>query len=324
MLAPKYTINIGSVSFDSATSDNVDSIQVNLSLDVPTDTATVILRTDDQGYNFQEGDDLDLSIGYDDDDPVKVFTGVVDSIKSSNSKIKVSALSPMWKLVTFYSNKIYDSQNCGQIVSDLISSANVDFGRISSGIDLTSYVVDNNSSAYDHIRGLADRSGFDVYISPDGKMVFEKFEKGNAVATAEYGINVINVESRLGQSAVQSVTVLGESPSSTKGSNTSHWLTKDKVDGTAGSGQVLLIADPVVRDKSTASNVANARLGIVQRGPFVTVEIIGEPNAGLASTFSLKSMPDSSLNGDCEIRSVEHLFSKVEGFKTIVGCCKIK
>jgi hypothetical protein len=325
MLAPKYSVNIGSKSFDSTSSDSVESIIVNLSLDVPTDTANVLLRTDDRGYDFNKGDNVDISIGYDDDDPIKVFTGILDSMKSSSSNIRVSAVSPMWNLVTFYSNKIYESQNCGQIISDLIGSANVDSGSISSGIDFPVYVVDDNSSAYDHIRGLADRSGFDVYISPSGKLVFEKFEKKeNAAITAEYGVNVIGVDAKLGQNTAQSITVLGESPSSTKGSNTYHWLTKDVVDGTAGSGQALLISDPVVRDKSTASNVATARLGVLQRGPSITVEIVGDPNAVLASTLAIKSMPDSNLNGDYEIRSVEHIFNKVEGFKSIVGCCKIR
>ncbi len=321
MLAPKYSVNIGSESFDSATADNVESIRVNLSLDVPTDCASVLLRADDQGYNFNVGDDVDISIGYDDDDPVKVFTGTVDSIKSSSSQVKVSCLGPMWSLVTFFSDKIYDSQNCGQIVSDLLSSANVNSGNVSSGIDLPTYVVDDNNSAYDHIRALADRSGFDVYVDSDGNLVFDKFTKGSAAVTAEYGVNVIGIEATDGQNTVQSVTILGESPSSTKGSNSVSWLTKDQVDGTAGSGQALLIADPVVRDKSTASNVATAKLAILQRGPIVSVEIVGDPNAALASTITLKSFPDSTLNADYEVRSVEHVFSKLEGFKSIVGCC---
>jgi phage protein D len=323
MLAPKYSIKIGSDTFDSTSSDNIRFLRVNLSLDVPVDFANLVLRMNDQGYDFKQGDKINISIGYDDNDAVKVFSGTIDSIKSDTSKVKVSAVGPMWNLVTLYLNKIYESQNCGQIVSDLISSAKVDSSTISSGVDLPTYVVDGNSSAYDHIRGLADRSGFDVFISPDGKLTFQKFTKDNAPVAAEYGVNVIGIENAADQNTVRSLTVFGESPSSTKGSNTVHWLTKDAVDGSAGSGRALLISDPAVRDKSTASNVASAKLAMRQRGHNVFVEIIGDPNAALAATLRMKGFPDSTVNGDYEIRSVEHILSKVEGFKSIVGCCGV-
>jgi hypothetical protein len=323
VLAPKYSVNIGSKSFDPTSSNSVETILVELSLDVPTDCVQIVLAPSEQPFGFNLGDRVDISFGYDDNPPTKIFTGEIDSVYAGSSRISVSAHSAMRILVNYFSNKIYVNQNCGQIVSDLLSSTNVSSGNVSSGIDLPVYVLDNNSSAYDHIKQLADRSGFDVYISPDGDMMFEMFTKGSPAVTAEYGVNIISVEARPTASSVQSLTLLGESPSSSRGSSSVSWLTKNLVDGTAGSGQVLVLTDPVVRDKSTASNVANARLAIAQRGPFIWVETVGDPAAMLATTLTVKSCPDSSFNGDYEIRSVEHIFGKLEGFRTMIGGCKI-
>ncbi len=322
MLAPKYLLTIGSESFDSADSDCVERIHINVSLDVPADCATIVLRQSDQGYNFARGDEVKISLGYDEDAVTKVFTGNVNSIHSNASRLKVGVLSPMSLLVNYYANKIYDSQNCGKIVSDLINAAGLKSGTISSGIDLPTFVVDDNSSVYDHLRRLADRCGFDIYIDPDGKLNFQKFAKGSGV-TAEYGVNVIAIEDETVQPIANSVTILGESPSSTKGSNTVHWLTKQAVNGSSGSGTGVVFADPVIRDKSSASNVAKSRLAILQRGPYFALEMIGQPDASLAGTVVVKGMPDETLNGDCEIRSIEHVFAQTDGFRSFVHCVKV-
>jgi phage protein D len=323
MLAPKFSMNIGSESFSSDHSDAVEVVHVNLSLNVPTDSATILLRDNDQSYDFNEGDEVDISLAYDDQDETKVFTGTVGSIRSTRYNVKVTAFSPMRKLVNYFLNNVYVSQNCGQIVSDLVKSASVESDTISPGIDLPTYTVDGNNSAYDHIRALADRCGFDVYVSPDGKLEFKKFEKGDASVAAEYGVDVIKIQSDKDHKAVQSVTILGESPSSTKGSSATSWLTKDIVYGTAGDGQSLVLTDPVIRDKSTASNVATAKLAMIESGPSIMVEMIGTPGALLGSTLTVKSMPDSDLNTDYKITSVEHIFDKNQGFKSNIGCVKV-
>ncbi|MCP8307905.1 MAG: hypothetical protein H3Z53_02595 [archaeon] len=322
MLHPAYKLQIASDTLDPSTSDDVVSIYVNLSMDIPVDSFEVILRMSDKSLKFKQDDDVSISLGYD-QELIDVFKGKVDVVKPEVSKIRVTGLNSIWKLINQRTNRLYEKQSAGKIVSDLAKASGVATGEITDGINLPSYVIDDNKNAYEHIRELAERCGFDIYVTSDNKLIFKKYSREN-VHTFEYGKNIVSADGYCYKSEFGSVKVFGESPSSTKGSDTWHWLTKKEVEGVAGSGPTLMITDPVLRDKDTAEKVAKAKLNTLNRNLLVNIETIGKPEVKIGDTLEIKSMPDSNLNGDFQVRSVEHIFNKSEGFKSIIGCRSVR
>ena len=322
MLHPTYKLQIASDTLEPSTSDDVVSIYVNLSMDIPADIFEAILRMSDKSLKFKQDDDISISLGYN-QQIIEVFKGKVDAVKPEVSKLRVTGLNSIWKLINQRMNRLYEKQSAGKIVSDLAKASGVATGEIMDGISFPSYAVDDNKSSYEHIRELAKRCGFDVYVTSDNKLTFKKYSREN-VHTFEYRKNIISVDGYYYKSEFGSVKVFGESPSSTKGSDTWHWLTKKEVEGMAGSGPALLITDPVLRDKDTAEKVAKAKLNILNRNLLLTIETVGKSEVKLGDTLEIKSMPDSNLNGDFQVRNVEHIFNKSEGFKTIIGCRSVK
>ncbi len=322
MLHPTYKLQIASDTLEPSTSDDVVSIYVNLSMDIPADIFEAILRMSDKSLKFKQDDDISISLGYN-QQIIGVFKGKVDTVKPEVSKLRVTGLNSIWKLINQRMNRLYEKQSAGKIVSDLAKASGVATGEIMDGISFPSYAVDDNKSSYEHIRELAKRCGFDVYVTSDNKLTFKKYSREN-VHTFEYRKNIISVDGYYYKSEFGSVKVFGESPSSTKGSDTWHWLTKKEVEGMAGSGPALLITDPVLRDKDTAEKVAKAKLNILNRNLLLTIETVGKSEVKLGDTLEIKSMPDSNLNGDFQVRNVEHIFNKSEGFKTIIGCRSVK
>ena len=161
-----------------------------------------------------------------------------------------------------------------------------------------------------------------------------------------YGKNIIQILKVEQKPLVESVKLLAESPSSAKGSDTTHWLTKQQIHGvargTGGSGQgassstnavgltsspfsssgsepnQILIHNKSVRDDDTASRVAEAHLNRIKSSTLISLSVVGDPKIMLGNTVKIQKMPEDSLNGEYQVRSVEHLLSKSAGFTTVL------
>jgi hypothetical protein len=139
----------------------------------------------------------------------------------------------------------------------------------------------------------------------------------------EYGKNLIKLNKVEQTKVIDSVKVLGESPSSSRGSQTTHWLSKQKVQGTAGNGggNEIIIEDRVIKDEDTDKHVADAVFERLNSGGFlVTAEVVGNPKIMLGDSVTIKRMPYEPMNGEYQARSVEHFFSKTSGFITTIKC----
>jgi len=317
MLKPAYKIQIGSETFEPSAHSPVVSLQVNLDLDIPTDSSEILFGVNNKTTKIKKEDNASIQLGYE-DNLTDVFKGAVDNVEPEISGIRITGLNFVSKLLGLRTNQVYENQSAGDIVSDLSGKAGVTTGDVSSGLKFPVYYVEDSKNAYEHIRDLAEKCGFDVYMTTDSKLMFKKYER-NEPRVLEYGKNIIEVTLQEERSMVASVIVQGESPSSFKGSDTSHWLTKRRVEGLAGSGANILIEDPTVRDKDTAEKVAKSRLDTLTRTLFGTVKVIGDSEIKLGDTIEIKGMPNSKINGEFQVRSVEHFLSKTTGFTTLIG-----
>ena len=83
---------------------------------------------------------------------------------------------------------------------------------------------------------------------------------------------------------------------------------------------MFLLERSSLRTREAASAAAEATLTEIQRrtlrGKLLT---IGRPEVKLGDAIRLKAMPDESLNGNYQARSVTHRITKSGGFTTTVG-----
>lgn len=317
MLKPSYKIQIGSETFEPSTSSDVISVRVNLDMDTPADSFEIVLSVSDRSSKLKKEDDVSISLGYE-ENLVNVFKGAIDTVEPGVSKIVIAGLSFVSRLLALRLNQVYEKQSAGNIVADLAGRAGVSTAEVSSGLRFPMYAIDDIKNAYEHIWDLAKKCGFDVYMTSDSKLVFKKYESGSP-HTFEYSKDIIYAELNDQKPMAVRVVVCGESPSSFKGADTSHWLTKREVEGVAGSGAGLFIQDPTVKDRNAAERVAKAKLDALKRALSGTVRTIGRAEVKLGDTIKIIGMPNVKMDGEFQIRSVEHFLSKNKGFTTAIG-----
>jgi hypothetical protein len=183
-------------------------------------------------------------------------------------------------------------------------------------------VVDGRRSAYLHTHDLAELCGFDLYVNPDGELVFEKFVNGKTVHIFEAGKHIVALDVLRTPALAGRVEAWGESPSGSEGDDAAAWLTTDFTDskGTAGSGALLLLERPALRTRDAARTAADAALKRIHRrtlrGRLLT---IGRPEVKLGDAIRLREMKDESLNTIFQVRSVIHRITKLGGFTTTIG-----
>ena len=317
IMRPNYAITIGSKDFTPDQEPDIVSVRVTRGVGLPTDSCEIVLvGTGD--YSFKKGDSVKIKLGY--DDKLKpVFSGLIDSIEQELSKVRVKALGRAAGLLRLRLNRVFLNQTAGKIVSNLAQEGKVTVKQADDGINLPVYVVDEHTNAYEHILRLAERCNFDVYLTEEEQLVFKK-PTGGKNYSIQYGKEIISVESLDLSSLYAGVKIWGESPSSVKGADTSHWLTKKEVKGEAGSGPTLSLDDAAIRDTKTAETVAKARETRLRYSFGASVEAVGRPEITLGDTVTIDSVPYSSLGGKMEVRGIEHYLSKLKGFTTTVDC----
>ena len=316
-MSPNYALTIGSEEFSSGDNNKVISIKVARGIGLPTDRCEVLLASSDD-YSFQKGDEFEVELGYG-TNLKPVFGGFVEDIEHVLAKVRVTALSPVVLLLQLRLNRVFLNQTAGNIVTNIAQEANVQVQKVSDGITLPSYVIDENSNAYEHILKLAERCNFDAYITENKKLVFQEWSGGKNYSI-QYGKEITSLKTLDFTPLYTSTRVHGESPASIKGSDTGHWLTKQEVKGEAGSELVMSIDDPAIKDKKTAETVAKAKKSKLEYTFGVAVETVGNPAVKLGDTVTLNDVPIPKLDKPLEVRSIQHYFSKAKGFTTTINC----
>ncbi len=314
MSRPSYQINLGSAAVERGGAGDLVSVRVSTDLEGRAGLCELVVRANDSNLDFSVGDSMDASLGYV-DDTTKVFTGTIDSVFRELDYDRIVSLNSVAKLQRYRTDKLFENQTCGAIVTDLAASANASTGDVQDGLQLPFYAVDSAKNAHEHVLELARRCGHEAYVDADDALAFGPYE-ADSPKQFEYGKTIIAV-TRLERGAIfGSVHVYGESPSSSKGADSVHWLTKTPVDSTSGDGNALLVSDAAVRDTDTAGSVSDVLLASVSRNTLLRLKTLGDATVALNSTVQILSMTDEALNGDYQVRGVEHLFSKSRGFTT--------
>lgn len=323
MLHPIYGIQTNSISNENQF-DNLVSLLIDLSLDIPSHLFEGNFGRKGESIDFVKQDQITVSLGYE-EELVDVYKGIIDTIDLHLSEFSILALSSMLKLCNLKLDRFYEKQNAGYIVKDLCKAAGVSIDTVEDGMELPYYTIDSNKNAYEHVRFLSDSCGFETYMNNEDKLVFKKYEIENEHKLA-YGQDIIYIKKLDSVELLKAVKIVGESPASIKGADTTHWYTKKMVESAADNedktemSQDLVLQNKFVKTTETASNVAMANLNKLKSVPMELIKIVGNPNIKLCDTVNIEGCPDMSLNGKFQVRRIRHSFSKKNGFTSLLKC----
>lgn len=324
MVNPAYKLTMGDKVVDTTDkpqASTVVDLTVALDLDTPADSFTMVLGQVG-GLKPARDDKAKIELGYADNGGLtQVISGVVDAVEPSLATTRIVGFSAAPLLRTFV-DQTYEGKTAGEIVSDLASQAGVDVDTADDGIDFPAYVVDGRRSVQYHMLDLAALCGFDLYVTPEGKLVFQKFSNGKTVHGLEYAKHILELDVRQFPPLAGQVTSWGESPGSGHGDNAWAWLTKDfsGLKGSSGSDSpTLLLEEPALRTSDAATTAADAAETVIRRRRIRgRVLVLGDPSITLGDAVQLKGLPDSGLDGSYQVRAVTHRITKTRGFTTDV------
>lgn len=328
MNQPSYKLSIGSTSIGSAKdplSGRLVSLLVEKGMDTPADKFEIVLGAPD-GINLKKKDKVAVELGYS-DKLTKVFDGSVDRVIPNFTSITIDGVSPFSNLLSQRKNETRLNQKSGDIVSYLAKEAGVDVANAEDGFEIPYYVIDSRKNAYEHCITLAKKNGFDLYCNEEGKLVFKKFAKDKADHTFMYASDILSIQVFFSDPLYEGTEVYGESPVSSKGSDTWCWFIKDFSPNKGIQGdksKAVLIQDPIIRTKDAAGAYASAKLTALKKASvFGLAAIPGNPKVKLGDAVEFKDCPQSELNQVFQMRRIRHLLNKSSGFITEISFCGI-
>lgn len=253
----------------------------------------------------------------------KVMTAEVHEITSSLGQTIITGRAGLQKLANVRLNRTYENRSLGQIVGDLAGQARVGTGEVADGSTYPYFLVHEWRSLLGQLRELAMRDGLDLYFDADDKLTLKKFDKTSADHTFYYGIDILDLSLSSHRATGEHLLVYGESPASSRGADTWHWVAKDvsPFRSEAGrGGATLAVQDAALRTKDAADSLAAAKLGAIKDAATSgRLKLLGRPQVRLADAVEIKGAPKPELNGLFKVARVRHVFSKRDGYLTYVG-----
>ncbi|HEX6559570.1 MAG TPA: hypothetical protein VF021_08905, partial [Longimicrobiales bacterium] len=224
-------------------------VEVGLAPEV--DVAEITLAGDANAPQFAIADEGSIELGYEDEGTSAVYAGRIESVqRNSNGLVRVTVANATSVLAALRVQTSYEDQAAGDVVTDLAGRAGVDTDNIVSGPNLAFLVLDDGSSAWQHIARLARISGHQARITAENGIEFAPVANSAPVQTFTYGVDVLSLERRETAAPFDNVTMFGEGAAGSDGKNAWNWLVKEAapVTGTAGQGsRSRAFTDPALR-----------------------------------------------------------------------------
>ncbi len=284
----------------------------------PGNTASVVFAPPD-GIAAAPDDEVVIEIGYG-DDLQTVFTGLVESVDWAIEGVAIRAASRFRGLVSARFNRYFEKPKAGDIVSDVAGLLDIGTGSVEPGLEFPTFALSDGVTAYDALRGLAERCGFDLYADADDKLIFAPYSAGETHAF-QFGVNILALRVETLKASVTGVEIYGESPASLgQGQDASSWLTKKDVKGTAGGGDGLTVRrfEPAARTQEDAGKIAEAVLAAANAARACTLTVLGAPAVRLGDAVKISELPVGDQNGTFKVIGVAHRVDIKKGFYTII------
>lgn len=312
----QYQITLGSTHITPTSQVALVSLSTEADLAIPVNTCRLVVANPP---TLAVGDVVEVKLGYDQALQL-VFKGEVAHLNWAFEGLEVEAVSHLRRLTTTYLNLLFEKSIAKAIATDVAKRCQVSVGKAEDGIQFPVYALGDQTSAYGHLRHLAEQCGFDLYGDRTDKLVFVPY-KPSQTHDFTYGLDILAYHWSQRPSPLSGVDVYGESPASQgQGDKAYSWLTKKEVKGSSGnrSGTVLHRADPTARTQAIAGTIATALLKSQQVQRQGWVKTLGNPAVGLGDCLSLAKLPTAAHNGRYKITGVRHRLSPQRGFCTTI------
>jgi hypothetical protein len=318
MLTVNHRVTVGSAAYTSAEQSRLVALRTHAALSTPVNSAWIALAPA-IGVSVAPGDEVMVALGYG-DDLKTVFTGTVEAVDWAIEQVAFRAAGASRALVGARLNRLYEKSKAGDIVSNIAGLLDIATGSVEAGLEFQAYAFSDSVSAYDELRQLAERCGFDLYGDVEDKLVFAKYAPAQT-HPFQFGVNILTLRVDQPTETITGTEVYGESPSSLgQGQEAYSWLTKKDVKGTAGgsSGMIWRRFDPAARTQEDAGKIAEAVLAALSAKRACTLKTLGAPEVRLGDAVEISQMPLDDQNGTFKVTGVAHWLDLKKGFYTII------
>ncbi len=172
-----------------------------------------VLRADlppDAACPVAAGDPAALALG-DGQSETHVFSGAIDSIRQSDSGIRVTALDAGGVLARVRRSATYEHVTPGTLIRALAADAGVQIGRLENGSELTFYAAHRGLTTWDHIHRVSAWLGALVSVSASNLVESVVVQTAHADLAFRYGREILRLDRIGGAAPIQPFTVAGES-----------------------------------------------------------------------------------------------------------------
>jgi len=298
---------------------SVKSIGFESSLSGTVDHALIELKEDSESPDVSLGDELKISLGYDDGEPNLILSGVVSQIKKNivvGSRLVLSNGSH--RLSKSRINASYEEQSAGDIISALAADVEVETETVEAGYTYPYYVIDDRKSVYSHMLKIARDNGFELYFSSDGKLNLSSLSSAEVKQEFFYGIDIIALNLDEAEPLFKKQRVVGSGATSSEGADSWPWIVnnKDNISSEEGSDSAAPIRKTeALRSNEAVGTSAQHEVSRVSANAIrgdITVQ--GAPAVVVGHLIEIKETPEGKFDGQYRVKRVLHRYNKQEGF----------
>lgn len=316
MLNVHHKIKINDTVWSATEHSRLFELTTSAGMDIPVNTCRLTMAPP-KGVSAAPGDEIKVELGYNDELEL-VFSGQIERVDWSVDVLTIRGAGRSRNLLASYINLLFEKPTAGDIVEDLCKKAEVETAEVEAGLNFDFYTVGERSSAYEHLKQLAQKCGFDLYANPEDQLVFAAY-RGQNSHLFQMAVNIIDLKIGEPEKPIGKVEVYGESPSSLgEGTEAAYWFTKKEVKGSADGGGALnqYVYDPSVRTQDAAAQVADNILKYRKNKKKGWLKALGKADVRLGDSIGISKMTNEAQNGSYKITQVVHRLSSHTGFIT--------
>lgn len=315
MKHPEFELRIGEKVF--STGDGVSLITSSCGMGLPVDSMTAVMSRE-ASYRFKPLEEAELKLGYD-GSLEKIMVGNVKRVDVRLNSVLISIDGIGSKLLRKGSNTVFLSHTSGGIVVTLAQEAGVDVKEFEHGISYPYYAIDDRSNLFEHIVRLGSLCGADTFFDKDGKIIFRRPGGGKEHMLA-YGKDLLEVCAIRTGPSYKGVLVFGESPVSSKGTDTYHWIAKEEIKASKGGEGGLAVKETSLKSSESVEKAGEALLEASKYTLMLNLKTEGKPVIRVGDTIKLEGFDDREIDGSHEVTRVEHTLSALRGFTSTFTC----
>jgi len=292
---------IGDLRYDQ----NISEVQVSLALAPGIGSARIVLPRDLR-VDASPGDEVEVQLRGEAEDPVQVFTGTVQSVRRGMAQITVLCGDATTALAAIRTGATFEQQSASAVIEALAREAGISIGSVDVDLELATYVAHQGRTALEHVSTLSAWAGGVVSTNPEGAIEVRQFPSPPADTALRYGREIAEL-SVVTPARAADVVFAGSGPAGSASAPDVRKLTTGIIpDGAPGpSGDAVRLAAPALRTPGAASGAAEAaaaRNGV----PRLLARCWLVPSLRGGTTVEIADAPVGDAQGPWIITRVRH------------------